>query len=401
MAEAVHEDRVVPDEQRQLEQLGEHLMSDELGHRQLLSGELTQQLVPEHERVASDEIRDLGLVCNEVFPDFPPSGFMLPSQTRAPMLRYRVQEDDVVLVKDLLSNPDMLSTVLDLDRKHVPKGYTNEQIFGPELPGSQMFNQRKRRMILEWIMEVITELKLDHSVYFAAVNYLDRVMTCGSETVSQDFFQLLGAACMWLASKVFDCMLVDPKVVCFYTNHAYGVCQLLSMEEFVIETLQWRLYVAVPFNFWDFILFNIPIFKYYYDVEEMRNQVTELSFYLARIFTTRNALSAVIRPSMVAAAAVCVPIARIETQRMEVAESDMIDKILDGILTLYGLQAGHQFSLIKKHLKLISRQMTYLEDFDVMCAQIKLRHQQMQFIQRRREEQEDIDVLGLGGGDRD
>ena len=55
-----------------------------------------------------------------------------------------------------------------------------------------------RRILVDWLVEVSEEYKLHRETMFLAVNYIDRFLSVMS--VQRDKLQLVGAACMFIAS---------------------------------------------------------------------------------------------------------------------------------------------------------------------------------------------------------
>jgi cyclin-A len=96
-----------------------------------------------------------------------------------------------------------------------------------------------RTILLDWLVEVAQEFKLQSDTLFLAVNYYDRYLSRVS--VVPDQLQLVGVACLWVASKYEEIHPPTSKEFVAMTDGAYTMEQLLQMEEQLLSTLEFRL----------------------------------------------------------------------------------------------------------------------------------------------------------------
>eukprot|EP01117_Protostelium_nocturnum_P008058 TRINITY_DN2869_c0_g1_i1.p1 TRINITY_DN2869_c0_g1~~TRINITY_DN2869_c0_g1_i1.p1 ORF type:complete len:520 (+),score=210.78 TRINITY_DN2869_c0_g1_i1:124-1683(+) len=107
---------------------------------------------------------------------------------------------------------------------------------------------RKHRMIMvDWMAEVIVKFNLLSETMFLAVNILDRFLQI--KAVARNKLQLVGTACMLIASKFEE--IFTPKVddFIYITANAYPREELLKMEKLVLLTLNFNLNVPAPIHF--------------------------------------------------------------------------------------------------------------------------------------------------------
>lgn len=78
----------------------------------------------------------------------------------------------------------------DMEMRHRPKpSYMRKQ---PDITNSM------RCILVDWLVEVAEEYKLQRETLFLTVNYIDRFLS--QMSVLRNKLQLVGAACMFLAS---------------------------------------------------------------------------------------------------------------------------------------------------------------------------------------------------------
>jgi len=113
-----------------------------------------------------------------------------------------------------------------------------------------------RFMVTDWMLSVCTDTALAHStnpeVFTLAVNFLDRFLSVCRIRTSQ--FQLLGAACLFLASKFKAVDHLSSEMMVSYTDYSVTVTELKEWELLILSKLGWELSSSTALDYLDHVL---------------------------------------------------------------------------------------------------------------------------------------------------
>lgn len=106
----------------------------------------------------------------------------------------------------------------------------------------QDVNPNMRAILIDWLVEVSEEYKLVPDTLYLTVNLIDRFLSISLTTKQK--LQLVGVACMLIASKYEEICAPRVEDFCFITDNTYTRDEVLKMESEVLNLLHFQL--AVP-----------------------------------------------------------------------------------------------------------------------------------------------------------
>lgn len=104
-----------------------------------------------------------------------------------------------------------------------------------------------RLMVTTWMKDVCEEQMCEEDVFVLAVNYLDRFLSIVPTRKCK--LQLLGVACLLVASKFRDTSPLGVYKLCTYTDDSITSEELLVWEMKVLEQIQWDLSAVTPYDY--------------------------------------------------------------------------------------------------------------------------------------------------------
>ncbi|XP_060569625.1 G1/S-specific cyclin-D2-like [Ruditapes philippinarum] len=116
-----------------------------------------------------------------------------------------------------------------------------------------------RKMVAQWMLEVCDEQRCEEEVFSLAMNYLDRFLSVCDTPRTR--LQLLGAACMFIASKLKETCPVSAEKLVIYTDHSITLSMLMDMESLLLSKLKWDLSAVTPQDFLEQILSRLALEK--------------------------------------------------------------------------------------------------------------------------------------------
>ncbi|KAK3535946.1 hypothetical protein QTP70_021454 [Hemibagrus guttatus] len=166
---------------------------------------------------------------------------------------YCLEVDTVVRARldpNLLGDDRVLQSLLTIEERFLPQC----SYFKCVQKDIQPF---MRRMVATWMLEVCEEQKCEEEVFPLAMNYLDRFLAVVPTRKCN--LQLLGAVCMFLASKLKETRPLTAEKLCIYTDNSIRPQELLEWELVVLGKLKWNLAAVTPNDFIEHIVKRLPL----------------------------------------------------------------------------------------------------------------------------------------------
>jgi len=142
-----------------------------------------------------------------------------------------VAERERLLVDCLEYKDEILSYMRQMELENRPKAsYMRKQ---------QDINSSMRSILVDWLVEVSEEYKLNTETLYLAVNYTDRFLS--QMSVLRGKLQLVGTASMYIASKYEEISPPDVSEFVYITDDTYTKKQVLRMEHLLLKVLDFRM----------------------------------------------------------------------------------------------------------------------------------------------------------------
>ncbi|CAK9823616.1 G1/S-specific cyclin-D2 [Anthophora retusa] len=150
----------------------------------------------------------------------------------------------------LLGDDRVLQNLLKTEERYAPSSSYFECV-------QRDISPLMRKIVAEWMLEVCEEQKCQDEVFPLSMNYVDRFLSICPIRKSQ--LQLLGTACLLLASKLREPSPLTAEVLVFYTDNSITLDDLWRWEQLVVSKLKWELSAVTPGDFLMHILSRLPV----------------------------------------------------------------------------------------------------------------------------------------------
>ncbi|XP_055598021.1 G2/mitotic-specific cyclin-A-like [Uranotaenia lowii] len=134
---------------------------------------------------------------------------------------------------------DILKYLKEAEKRHRPKpAYMKKQ---PDI------NHSMRTILVDWLVEVCEEYRLQGETLCLAISYIDRFLSFMS--VVRAKLQLVGTAAMFIAAKYEEIYPPDVGEFVYITDDTYTKTQVLRMEQLILKVLGFDLSVPTTLVF--------------------------------------------------------------------------------------------------------------------------------------------------------
>ncbi|KAL1833685.1 hypothetical protein ACET3Z_003336 [Daucus carota] len=148
--------------------------------------------------------------------------------------------DEIVDVDENTMDPQLCATMACDIYKHLR---ASEEKKRPSIDFMEKvqkdINTNMRAILVDWLVEVAEEYRLVPDTLYLTVNYVDRYLSGNS--MDREKLQLLGVACMMIASKYEEICAPQVEEFCYITDNTYFKDEVLEMETTVLNFLKFEM----------------------------------------------------------------------------------------------------------------------------------------------------------------
>nr|XP_043630237.1 cyclin-A1-3-like [Erigeron canadensis] len=126
-----------------------------------------------------------------------------------------------------------------------------------------------RAILIDWLVYICQGYRLEREILYLTVNYIDRYLSI--KPIDRKRFQLLGVACLIIASKYEHCYLLPTDK--FY----YADDEILQMEATVLDVLKFEMTAVTVGCFVRQMVFGLSADSRPVALEYMASYISELS----------------------------------------------------------------------------------------------------------------------------
>ncbi|KAG6432591.1 hypothetical protein SASPL_104172 [Salvia splendens] len=146
----------------------------------------------------------------------------------------------IVNVDDNLEDPQLCATIACDIYKHLRASEAKKRPSASFMERVQKdINPSMRSILVDWLIEVSEEYRLVPDTLYLTVNYIDRYLS--GNVMDRQRLQLLGVACMMIASKYEEICAPQVEEFCYITDNTYVKEEVLQMESAVLNYLKFEM----------------------------------------------------------------------------------------------------------------------------------------------------------------
>lgn len=109
-------------------------------------------------------------------------------------------------------------------------------------------NHSMRAILVDWLVEVAQEYRLDSQTLYIAVGYIDRFLS--EMSVQRGKLQLVGVTAMLLAAKYEEIYPPAVDEFVYITDNTYSREQILKMEHLILKVLKFDMGGVTAYSFY-------------------------------------------------------------------------------------------------------------------------------------------------------
>ncbi|VFQ82426.1 unnamed protein product [Cuscuta campestris] len=150
------------------------------------------------------------------------------------------RDDGIRDIDDNLDDPQLCASIACDIYKHLRASESKKRPSTDFMEKVQKdINASMRAILIDWLVEVAEEYRLVPDTLYLTVNYIDRYLS--GNPMDRQRLQLLGVACMMIASKYEEICAPQVEEFCYITDNTYFKEEVLQMESAVLGYLKFEM----------------------------------------------------------------------------------------------------------------------------------------------------------------
>jgi len=130
--------------------------------------------------------------------------------------------------------------------------FNREYLARPLIPdfwkNQKELDVENRTILVNWLNEIIKEFSLNSETFFYAVNLMDRYLAL-TPNFTKSNYQLLGAVCIWSASKYVEIAYMSVNIFIRICAGQYSKEDFFQMEKSLLNTVKFLIQVPTELKF--------------------------------------------------------------------------------------------------------------------------------------------------------
>lgn len=148
--------------------------------------------------------------------------------------------DKIVNIDNNLVDPQLCATMACDIYKHLRASEAKKRPSTDFMAKVQKdINPSMRAILIDWLVEVAEEYRLVPDTLYLTINYIDRYLS--GNLMDRQRLQLLGVACMMIASKYEEICAPQVEEFCYITDNTYFKEEVLQMESAILNYLKFEM----------------------------------------------------------------------------------------------------------------------------------------------------------------
>jgi len=238
----------------------------------------------------------------------------MPTSTMSIFAYFYSQENDTPN-----KNQFKVCNPLEVMQNQEKTTYSCSDYLNETTPSGKMIDQTCRDKMTNWCFELVDFLQLSQRTVFMAMSYLDRYLSSGSKVAvnsihNREEYQLATMTSLYLAIKLHEPIKLNIPTYIHVCNDTRSPDQYTTMENNILNVLNWRLNGPTTFCFLEHFFDSIPSTIFSNSTLSTGHSGLETLLTLSKLYaklTLNDYYFALVKPSVTALCCISIAMQRI------------------------------------------------------------------------------------------